>query len=59
MHWNFGDILDAIAPVLDPASPAFFHGDRVITWGETIVRSNNLARAFLDAGAAYGDKVAF
>ena len=59
MPWNFGDILDAIAPVLDPASPAFFHGDRVITWGETISRSNNLARAFLDAGAVYGDKVAF
>ena len=59
MGWNFGDILDAIAPVLDPASPAFIHGERVITWGETIKRSNNLARAFLAHGAVYGDKVAF
>ena len=59
MEWNFGDILDTIAPVVDPASPAFLHGERVITWGETIVRSNNMARAMLDRGAAYGDKVAF
>jgi fatty-acyl-CoA synthase len=58
MGWNFGDILDAIAPMLDPASPAFIHGERVITWGETIKRSNNLARTFLGRGAAYGDKVA-
>ncbi len=59
MAWNFGDILDAIAPVLDPASPAFIHGSRVITWGETIRRSNNLARAFLARGIETGDKVAF
>ena len=59
MAWNFGDILDAIAPVLDPASPAFIHGERVVTWGETIARSNNLARAMLARGAATGDKVAF
>jgi acyl-CoA synthetase (AMP-forming)/AMP-acid ligase II len=59
MGWNFGDILDAIGPVLPPEAPAFVHGDRLITWGETIKRSNNLARAFLDAGAVYGDKVAF
>jgi acyl-CoA synthetase (AMP-forming)/AMP-acid ligase II len=59
MEWNFGDILDAIAPVLDQASPAFFHGERVISWGETIVRSNNLARALLERDADYGDKVAF
>jgi hypothetical protein len=32
MGWNFGDIVDAIGPVVDPASPAFLHGDRVITW---------------------------
>ena len=59
MAWNFGDILDAIAPVLDSDSPAFIHGERVITWGETIRRSNNLARAFLDAGVVHGDKVGF
>jgi fatty-acyl-CoA synthase len=59
MAWNFGDILDAIAPVLDPASPAFIHGSRVISWGETNARSNNLARAMLARGAQTGDKVAF
>ena len=59
MAWNFGDILDAIAPVLDPGSPAFIHGERVVTWGETIARSNNLARAMLARGAVTGDKIAF
>jgi fatty-acyl-CoA synthase len=59
MGWNFGDILDAIAPVLDPASPAFIHGERVINWGETIARSNNLARALRARGAETGDKIAF
>ncbi|GGC93052.1 acyl-CoA synthetase [Chelatococcus reniformis] len=59
MGWNFGDILDGIEPVLAPDRPAFIHGSRVITWGETSRRSNNLARALLAAGAATGDKVAF
>jgi fatty-acyl-CoA synthase len=59
MAWNFGDILDAIAPVLDPDSPALIHGERTISWGETTVRSNNLARAMRARGAETGDKVAF
>ncbi|MDR3512927.1 MAG: acyl-CoA synthetase [Caulobacteraceae bacterium] len=59
MAWNFGDILDAIAPVLPPDAPALIHGERMITWGETTRRSNNLARALLARGAEPGDKVAF
>jgi fatty-acyl-CoA synthase len=58
MAWNFGDILDAIAPVLPQDAPALIHGERVITWGETTARSNNLARALRARGAATGDKVA-
>jgi fatty-acyl-CoA synthase len=59
MAWNFGDILDAIEPVLPPDAPAFVHGDRRITWGETSRRTNNLARALIKRGAKPKDKVAF
>jgi fatty-acyl-CoA synthase len=57
--WNYGDILDAIAPVLPAQAPAFIHGARVITWAETTKRSNNLARALIARGAKPRDKVAF
>ena len=59
MPWNYGDILDAIAPALPPGAPAFIHGDRIITWAETTKRSNNLARALIKRGAKPRDKVAF
>ncbi len=59
MTWNFGDILDGISEVLPPDAPALIHGDRVISWGETTRRSNNLGRALLARGAKPGDKVAF
>ena len=59
MTWNFGDILDAIAPVIPAGAPALIHGDRVITWGETTRRSNNLARALVLRGAKPRAKVAF
>jgi 3-oxocholest-4-en-26-oate---CoA ligase len=59
MPWNFGDILDAIEPVLPPDAPALIHGPRVIRWGELSRRSNNLARALVERGAAPGDKIAF
>ncbi len=59
MPWNYGDILDAISPVLPPDAPALIHGSRVVTWVETTKRSNNLARALLARGARPGDKVAF
>lgn len=59
MPWNYGDILDAIAPVLPADAPALVHGDRTITWGEKDKRTNNLARALIERGAKPGDKVAF
>ena len=59
MAWNFGDILDAISPVLPQDAPALVHGERRITWGEMTKRSNNLARALIERGAKPGDKVAF
>ncbi len=59
MPWNFGDILDAIEPALPQGAPAFVHGDRRISWGETSKRTNNLARALIARGAKPRDKVAF
>ncbi len=59
MPWNFGDILDAIEPVLPGEAPAFIHGSRTLTWAETSRRSNNLGRALIARGATPGDKVAF
>ena len=58
MGWNFGDILDAIEPVLPPDAPAFIHGERVIDWGEATRATNNLARSLIARGAKPGDKVA-
>ena len=58
MAWNFGDILDAISPVLPADAPAFIHGDRTINWGEATKASNNLARGLIARGAQPGDKIA-
>jgi fatty-acyl-CoA synthase len=58
LGWNFGDILDAVGPVLPPDAPALLHGERVVTWGETVKQSNNLARGLIARGAAPGDKIA-
>ncbi len=58
MGWNFGDILDTVEPVLPQDSPAFIHGERVITLGEARQATNNLARALIARGAAPGDKIA-
>jgi len=57
--WNFGDILDAIEPVLPPDAPAFIHGERVIPWSDATRMSNNLARGLIKRGAQPGDKIAF
>ena len=59
MAWNYGDILDAISPVLPADAPAFIHGERIISWGETTRRTNNLARALIKRGSKPRDKVAF
>jgi len=58
-QWNYGDILDGIATVIPPETPAYVHGAKVIDWGQATKRSNNLARAIRDRGAVAGDKVAF
>jgi fatty-acyl-CoA synthase len=58
LGWNFGDILDAISPVIPPDAPAFLHGERTITWGEATKATNNLARGLIARGAAPGDKIA-
>src|SRR5579863_9713997 len=56
--WNFGDILDAVAPAVPPEEPAFIHGERVITWGEATQATNSMARALIARGAQPGDKIA-
>ena len=56
--WNFGDILDAVAPAIPPDAPAFIHGERVINWGEATSATNNMARALIARGAKPGDKIA-
>lgn len=57
--WNFGDILDAVIPVIPPDHAALVHGDRTITWSELDVRSNRLARSMSASGLEPGAKVAF
>jgi fatty-acyl-CoA synthase len=57
--WNYGDILDGVDQIAPAGRAALIHGDRVISWGEFSARTNNLARAMLDGGAAPGDKIAF
>ena len=59
IDWNLGDILDAIEPAMPKDAPALIHGDRIITWPEMSVRSNNLARNLRERGAGDGAKVAF
>ena len=58
MGWNFGDILDTIARAVPSEAPAFIHGDRVVTWGESDQASNNMARGLIARGAKPGDKLA-
>lgn len=57
--WNYGDILDAVIPVIPPDHPALIHGSRTITWSQLDVRSNRLARSLAASGLEPGAKVAF
>lgn len=57
--WNYGDLLDAIEPVVDANAPALVHAGRITTWAEFSARTNALARNLLAAGLEPGDKVAF
>ncbi|HEY1709319.1 MAG TPA: acyl-CoA synthetase [Rhizomicrobium sp.] len=59
MTFAFGDIIEAVAAVVPPTSPALVHGERTIRWGDAIKRMNNLARNLQARGARPGDKVAF
>lgn len=58
MGWNFGDVLDAVEPVLPSEAPAFIHGARVVTWGEAKRITNNLAHGLIARGSKPGDKLA-
>lgn len=58
MSHSLGDLLDGVATVVDPSAAALVHNGRVVSWGDFDRRSNNLARALLDRGIAYGDKAA-
>ena len=57
-RWNYGDILDRLDAAFPEDAPALIHGDRTVRWGDFGRRTNNLARAFAEAGLAPGDKVA-
>ncbi|MEQ8558834.1 MAG: acyl-CoA synthetase [Henriciella sp.] len=57
--FNLGDMLDAVGAKLGPEDPALIHGDRVISWPEMTVRSNNVARALMKRGIEAGDKAGF
>ena len=59
MHWNYGDMLDAVGQAVPADHPAIFFGQQTITWGEFDKRTNRLAHSFLSKGLAPGDKVAF
>ena len=58
MPWNHGDLLDGVAEVVAPDSPALIHGDRTVSWREFDQRTNRLARALIERGGRPGDKVA-
>ncbi|GAB5453924.1 MAG: acyl-CoA synthetase [Henriciella sp.] len=57
--WNFGDLLDDNGAHLGPDNPAMIHGDRIVSWPDMTVRSNNVARWLLGNGASVGDKIGF
>ncbi len=59
MDWILGDLLDQVGETVRPEAPATIHDGHVTTWRAFTQRSNNLAGAFLAAGAVTDDKVAF
>lgn len=58
MDWNFGDILDAVEPLIPEDAPAFIHGSKVITIDQARRATNNIARGLIARGAQPGDKLA-
>jgi 3-oxocholest-4-en-26-oate---CoA ligase len=57
-HWNFGDIVDAVAKAVPGEAPALIHAGRVTTWAAFQARTNALARGLLAAGHKSDDKLA-
>lgn len=57
--WNYGDMFDAVARIVDPEQPALIHGQRSISWRDFDRRTNNLARALIARGAKPDSKIAF
>ena len=58
-EWSYGDILEAVEKITPKTQPALIHGNRAISWGDFIIRTNNLARNLLASGVKPGDKIAF
>jgi acyl-CoA synthetase (AMP-forming)/AMP-acid ligase II len=59
MEWNYGDILDGVDAIMPADAPALVHGSRVVGWADFAARSNRVARALRERGAATGDKIGF
>lgn len=57
--WNYGDIQDAVDAVIPADRLALAHGDREISWGDYVKRTNNLATNLLANDVQPGDKIAF
>jgi acyl-CoA synthetase (AMP-forming)/AMP-acid ligase II len=55
--WNYADVWETIADTI-PDAPAQTHGSRRVTWAESDVRADGVARALVDAGLQQQDKVA-
>ncbi len=58
MPLNYGDILDAVAP-LRASQTAISSDEGELSWGEFDRRSNALARGLMERGAVAGDKICF
>ena len=55
-NWNFADVWETVANCL-PDAPAQACGEVAYTWSEFDRRANAVAKALLDAGLGYQDKV--
>ena len=58
-RWSYGEIFEAIEPVIPDDRPALVHGKRIILWGNFKKRTNNIAQNLLANGIKPGDKMAF
>ncbi|MGD8325295.1 MAG: acyl-CoA synthetase [Sphingomonadales bacterium] len=58
-HWNFADIVEAVASNMDGHAPVLLHGEQCISWNDFDARTNALARAMQNFGVKPDGKVAF